>query len=257
MTIAAVSALNSNPTAAAGTSSSSTTAGLSATLNLTFSEYLKILTTQLQNQDPTNATDPNQFTQELVQMGGVQQQITTNQDLTNLVSATSANSLSSGIGYVGNVVQANSSSGLFPLQNSYSEFGYSLASAANQSIVTVQDSQGNVVDTFAGGTAAGGNYVSWNGATSSGTTAPDGSYTFTVAATDANGNNIATSDPVSLFQVTSVQSNSDGTTQLYAGSLSLSSSDVTNVYTAATAPKATANATSTANNSNNSTSTGS
>jgi len=134
-------------------------------------------------------------------------------------------------------------SGAFPLQNSYSEFGYSLASTASSALVTVQDASGNTVDTFQGGTAAGGNYVSWNGATSSGTTAPDGAYTFTVAATDANGNTIATTNPVALFQVTSVQSNGDGTLQLYAGSLSLDSTDVTNVYAAATAPKATANAT--------------
>ena len=243
MTITPVSSLNSNPaaTSAGIGSSTSSTAGLSASLNMDFAQYLQILTTQLQHQDPTNATDPNQFTQELVQMGSVQQQITTNQDLTNLVAATSANSLASGISYVGHVVQANSNSGTFPLQNSYSEFGYSLAGPAAHAVVTVQDANGNVIDTFQGGTAAGGNYVSWNGATSSGGTAPDGAYTFTVAATDANGNTVASSDPVALFQVTSVQSNSDGTTQLYAGSLSLSSTDVTNVYAPATAPKATPN----------------
>jgi len=106
MTITPVSALNSNAAATTSSSTSSSTAGLSSTLNLDFSEYLQILTTQLQNQDPTNATDPNQFTQELVEMGGVQQQITTNTDLTNLVSATSANSLSSGIGYVGRISPA-------------------------------------------------------------------------------------------------------------------------------------------------------
>lgn len=252
MTITAVSALNSNALATSATSTS--TAGLSSTLNLDFSEYLQILTTQLQNQDPTNATDPNQFTQELVEMGGVQQQITTNTDLANLVSATSANTLSNGLGYVGAVVQANSSSGEFPLQNSYSEFGYSLASAAASTTVTVSDSSGDVVDTFAGGTAAGGNYVSWNGATSSGGTAANGAYTFSVTSKDANGNPITVSDPVALFQVTSVQSNSDGTLQLYAGSLSLSSTDVTNVYSASTAPTATANASSSASSSSSSSS---
>jgi flagellar basal-body rod modification protein FlgD len=252
MSITAVSALNSNAAATTSSSASSSSAGLSSTLNLTFSEYLNILTAQLQNQDPTNATDPNQFTQELVEMGGVQQQITTNQDLTNLVSATSANSLATGVGYVGNVVQADSSSGEFPLQSSYAEFGYNLASTASKALITIQDSNGNVVDTFQGGTASGGNYVSWNGATSSGGTAPDGAYTFTVTATDANGNAITSSDPVALFQVTSVQTNSDGTLQLYAGSLSLDSSDVTNVYSAETAPKATANTTSSSSTSSTS-----
>jgi flagellar basal-body rod modification protein FlgD len=253
MTISAVTSLNNDAAASASSSSTSGAAVVNtSSLNLDFSQYITILTAQLKNQDPTNATDPNQFTQELVELGGVQQQITTNQDLTNLVTASSTNRLSSGIGYIGSVVQANSNSGAFPLQNSYSEFGYSLASAANQAIVTVQDANGNVVDTFNGGTAAGGNYVSWNGQTSSGTTAADGAYTFNVAATDANGNLITASNPVALFQVTSVQSNSDGTMQLIAGSLSLSSSDVTNVYSASTAPKATANATSSSSSSSTS-----
>ena len=173
-------------------------------------------------------------------MAGVQQQITTNQDLTNLVSAQTSNSLSTGLGYIGGYVQANSSSGEFPLQNGISEFGYNLAGSASNAVITVQDSQGNTVATLSGGTSAGGNYVSWNGLTAGGAQAPDGTYTFTVAATDVNGNAIASSNPVSLFKVTSVQSNNDGTLQLYAGSLSLSSSDVTNVYAPQTMPAATA-----------------
>ncbi|MGB9153330.1 MAG: hypothetical protein WCD70_09625 [Alphaproteobacteria bacterium] len=45
-----------------------------------------------------------------------------------------------------------------------------------------------------------------------------------------------------------MQSNSDGTLQLYAGSLSLDSTDVTNVYAASTAPVATSNAPASASN---------
>ncbi len=237
MTITAVSGLNSNPTPVAAANTSG--AGLSSTLSMNFSTYLKILTTQLKNQDPTNATDPNQFTQELVQMAGVQQQITTNQDLTNLVTAQSSNSLSTGLGYIGGYVQADSSSGQFPVQSGSSEFGYDLAGAASNATITIQDPNGNAVATLSGGTAAGGNYVSWNGKNASGTQLPDGTYTFSVAATDANGNAIKSSNPVSLFKVTSVQSNKDGTVQLLAGSLSLSSSDVTNVYAPQTMPTAT------------------
>jgi flagellar basal-body rod modification protein FlgD len=213
---------------------------LSSSLNLDFSTYLKILTTQLKNQDPTNATDPNQFTQELVQMAQVQQQITTNTDLESLTKATSTNSLATGIGYVGNYVQASSSSGEFPVQNGISEFGYTLANKANAASISIQNSSGTTVATINGGTAAGGNYVTWNGKDSSGNQLPDGTYSFTVNATDASGNAIASSDPVALFKVTSVQSNSNGSLQLLAGSLSLPTTDVTDVFSSASVPTATA-----------------
>jgi len=247
MTITAVSSLNSNATAASANAAAAAnnTGGLSSTLNMNFSTYLKILTTQLKNQDPTNATDPNQFTQELVQMAGVQQQISTNQNLNKLVTAQSSNTLSTGLNYIGGYVQANSTSGEFPLQNGTSEFGYSLSGGANTALITVQNAQGNAVATLKGGTAAGGNYVTWDGKDANGNQLPDGAYTFAVAATDANGNKITSSDPVALFRVTSVQSNSDGTLQLLAGNLSLSTSDVTNVYAPSSMPSATAGAATT------------
>jgi len=241
MTISPVSALNSVPATATTNAAltSANGANLSASLNLDFSTYLQILTTQLKNQDPTNAADPNQFTQELVQMAQVQQQITTNTDLQNLTTASSTNSLATGTGYIGGYVQANSPSNEFPLQKGGGEFGYTLASGASNTTINIQDSSGNVVAQITGGTAAGGNYVAWNGVEANGSTAPDGTYTFAVNATDNSGKAIAVSNPIAMFLVTSVQSNPDGSLQLLAGSLSLDTSDVTNVYAPTTLPKAT------------------
>jgi flagellar basal-body rod modification protein FlgD len=71
---------------ASTTAGSSTGTAMGSTTNTqlagNFTEFLQLLTTQLQNQDPTSPLDSNQFTSELVQFTSVQQQIDTNSDLT-------------------------------------------------------------------------------------------------------------------------------------------------------------------------------
>src|ERR1017187_1131704 len=51
-----------------------------------FTTFLQLLTTQLQNQDPLSPMDTNQFTQQLVEFAGVEQQMKTNDTLSTLVS---------------------------------------------------------------------------------------------------------------------------------------------------------------------------
>ena len=80
----------SGASAAAGTSSASANAlsinnGL-ASLAGNFQSFLSLLTTQLQNQDPLNPTDTNQFTQQITSMTGVEQQLISNQLLQQLVA---------------------------------------------------------------------------------------------------------------------------------------------------------------------------
>ncbi|MFA4995343.1 MAG: FlgD immunoglobulin-like domain containing protein [Bdellovibrionales bacterium] len=237
MSIEPISSLSSIASAASSTSTSS--ADQQKALNLDFTTYLKILTVQLQNQDPTNATDPNQFTQELIMMQQVQAQITNNEAITALTAATTANGLATGVSYIGNYVRAASEDGDFSLQNSAAEIGYTLDSAATATIITIRDSAGDVVASLSGGTASGDNYVTWDGKATDGTGVADGSYTFAVHAVDSAGNTVAATNPTALFKVTSVASNDDGTLSLISGELSLLSSDVTGVYSASTLPVAT------------------
>ena len=44
-----------------------------------FQTFLTLLTTQLQNQNPLDPLDTNQFTQQLVQFAGVEQQLKSNE----------------------------------------------------------------------------------------------------------------------------------------------------------------------------------
>ena len=94
MSIASVAAQQNSALAAtnAATASSGTTATKSTgsaalnSLSANFGDFLKLLMTQLQNQDPTSPLDTNQFTTELVQFSSVEQQINTNTSLTQNVS---------------------------------------------------------------------------------------------------------------------------------------------------------------------------
>jgi flagellar basal-body rod modification protein FlgD len=239
MSIVPINSLNTVPNAVP-TSTTPTSSQVAAATQVSFVQYLQLLTAQMKNQDPSNPTDPNQFTQEMIQIQQVEQQNNTNTDLENLTKATSANSLAAGVGYIGNYVQANSTGGDFSLQGGSAEFGYSLASASHSTTITIKDDSGKTVATLNGATASGGNYVSWDGKDNNGKQLPDGAYTFAVAAADIGGNAITSSNSVALFKVSSVQSNTDGTLELLSGDLALSTGDVTSVFMPSTLPTATA-----------------
>jgi len=66
-----------------------------------FTTFLQLLTTQLQNQDPLSPMDTNQFTQQLVEFAGVEQQMKTNTSLGTLVTLQQAAQTTSALALVG------------------------------------------------------------------------------------------------------------------------------------------------------------
>jgi flagellar basal-body rod modification protein FlgD len=177
------SVLSTTTAAGAG---AQTASGLSS-LTSNFQDFLSLLTTQLQNQDPTNPMDTNAFTQQLVEMTGVQQQLLTNNLLTTLV-AQGQNGLSNATNYIGDTVQATDPTQT--LTNGSATWGYNLASQASNATITITDSSGDTVySTTAPSLSSGVSSFTWNGKDSSGVQLPNGgSYTMAVTATDAAGN---------------------------------------------------------------------
>ncbi|HEY2710824.1 MAG TPA: flagellar hook capping FlgD N-terminal domain-containing protein [Caulobacteraceae bacterium] len=82
------SSSNTSSTSTAAASALSVNNGLASLAN-NFQGFLTLLTTQLKNQDPTSPLDTNQFTQQITQMTGVEQQLLSNQLLQQLVTAQS------------------------------------------------------------------------------------------------------------------------------------------------------------------------
>src|SRR5712675_1888412 len=87
------------PSANSGVTMNTTTD--TATLASNFSTFLTLLTTQLKNQNPLDPLDTNQFTQQLVQFAGVEQQMKTNDQLTSLVSLQQTAQSTQALGFVG------------------------------------------------------------------------------------------------------------------------------------------------------------
>jgi len=96
-------ATSSTQTGSAAAGQLSLNSGL-ASLASNFQSFLSLLTTQLQNQDPLNPTDTNQFTEQITQMTGVQEQLLTNNLLQQLV--TEQTGIGQGASLLGDVVTA-------------------------------------------------------------------------------------------------------------------------------------------------------
>ena len=96
----------SSAASSAATSAASASSGTNALSQLSsnYNDFLQMLMTQLQNQDPSNPMDANSFTQELVQFSGVEQQINTNTSLTQLIQLTQQDGLLQSSSLVGKQV---------------------------------------------------------------------------------------------------------------------------------------------------------
>ncbi len=250
MTTTVPPATNNSNSAASAAALASTTSGLA---DSNFQDFLQLLTTQLQNQDPTDPTNTDDLTQEIASLSQVEQQISTNNNLQQLITLMNNSQFSNDAGYIGKQVDATGNS--LALQGSQGLLAYSLPSTASSVTVNIVNSAGQTVFSAPGTTVSGYNEVAWDGATTAGTTAPDGNYTFNVTATDSSGKAITATTYTSGI-VTAVD-NSSGTTNLDIGTgLSVPFSTVVSIRNAPTGTSGSTD-TSTSGNSTQNTSTGS
>ena len=113
---------------AAAASPAQSTAAVGGTalssLSSNFSGFLRLLMTQLQNQDPTSPMDTNEFTRELVQFSSVEQQIATNTSLTRLIELTQAGEVMQSSAMIGRRIAVQSEE--MPLQNGQGTLRFSV-----------------------------------------------------------------------------------------------------------------------------------
>jgi len=212
-------------TAATGSSAASQTGSAALnSLSANFGDFLKLLMTQLQNQDPTSPLDTNQFTSELVQFSSVEQQIDTNSSLTQLIQLTQAGEVMQASAMTGK--QVTVSSDHVPLQNGKGTIQFTAPAAEPVEISVYADNGTKLSDTMLTATK-GTNTWTWNGTNSAGKSVPDGSYKVAVVAANADGTTTALPTSV-IGTATGVQSQSNGM-QLQIGALSVDFSKVQSV----------------------------
>jgi flagellar basal-body rod modification protein FlgD len=152
-----------------------------------FDTFLQLLTTQLRNQNPLDPLDTNAFTQQLVQFSSVEQQLKTNEFLSALVQANTNSVQTNAVNYIGKTVSAEGVRS--ELVNGKAVWNFSLEDAADVS-VTIKDKSGNVVYTEQGELQAGTGQFTWDGKTSTGAKAPDGTYSISMTGLNAEGKNV-------------------------------------------------------------------
>ncbi|HBF34952.1 TPA: hypothetical protein DDW35_10370 [Candidatus Sumerlaeota bacterium] len=200
----------SSLTSTSSTSSLYTTA--SSNDEMTSTDFLTLLITQLQNQDPTDPQDSSEFASQLAQFSSLTQLTDLNDTLSTLsdtiTSSLSSSTMSSLIG--DDVLYDGDSLTIATSGETPSDINFALSSDASAVTIKIYNSSGTLVRTIdAGALDAGTDSVSWDGLDDDGDALAAGDYTFTVTATDSAGDSV-TSATLVKEEVTGVVI-SDGT----------------------------------------------
>jgi len=194
-----------------------------------YDTFLKILTAQISNQDPTEPMKASEFTNQLVQYSAVEQQINTNEKLDQMLLNQNSNGITPLLSYVGRFAEVAEKDKLV-VQNGKAMMSYNLPVGVSLVDISVQDANGNVVATIHGPTETGINRVAWNGQMTNGQTAPDGVYKYVLTAKNSSGDVQKIEDVRVIGQVTGVETDANGKISLKIGDLFVDDKNIKSVF---------------------------
>lgn len=194
-----------------------------AAANITsdFDTFLRMLTTQMQNQDPLNPIDSSDYAVQLATFSGVEQQTRTNQLLSGLAEQFNMMGMTQLAGWVGNDARTSG-----PVQFAGAPVAYSTTpdQRADRSVLVVTDAGGRVVarDDIAPGTASG----DWSGTSITGAQLPAGRYALSIEHSRA-GDLIGTSAVETYARILEVRGGIGGNRLILSGGIEVAAADVT------------------------------
>jgi len=171
------------------TAGSKTTTASTATTGIAdnFQTFLTLLTTQLQNQNPLDPLDTNQFTAQLVQFAGVEQQLKSNDQLKSLIEIEKSAQATAALAYVGSTVAIDGSTAKFDGSATWNL----KADNATTATITITSATGQTAYSGTYNLNQGNASFVWDGKGNDGSQWPAGSYKLTATGKDASGNDVA------------------------------------------------------------------
>lgn len=175
-------------------------------------EFLMLLTTQMQNQDPSKPMDPTSFVSDLTQMSQLEATTKMNESILAMTMGFQNLQTLQGASLIGKNVQV-SGEDFSHTQGLASQFRLSSDQPLSDVKVVITDANGIVKEIDAGTLQEGEKIVDWDGLDDVGAERTDGVYSLTAYGTDENGD-LKSIDTVVASRVNSVGVNSDGSIAL-------------------------------------------
>lgn len=163
-----------------------------------FNMFLKLLTAQMQNQDPLDPMDTSEYTQQLVQYSQVEQSIQQTGKLDEIVARLASQDMAQASNFIGR--EARFDSPVAGLGSDPAKWTYYAERDPTSITATITDAKGKVVSEVTIDPDAQGRYQ-WDGTLADGSRAAEGAYTLALKAVDADGNAI----PVTINSVATVK----------------------------------------------------
>ena len=187
-----------------------------------FDTFLKMLTTQIKNQDPTNPMDSSDFAVQLATFSGVEQQVRTNDLLGNLGTQFGVMGMSQLGVWVGQEARA---SGPVWLGSEPVTVTYESAAGADRAVLAVRDDKGTLVGRE--DVSLGKGPFDWQGMDLQGNPLPNGKYTLTL---ESYGGDEQLGDPTEVqaySKILEARSGASGTMLVLEGGIEVDATKVT------------------------------
>lgn len=215
-------------TVSSATSTTAATTSSSSSLTVDMDQFLQILVTQLQNQNPLEPTDVTEFTSQLVGYAQLGQQTLMNETLGDLSTSITAMLTAGSAEYIGKTAEIDSADA--PVQDGSASWTYTLDADAASTAMVVTNQDGEVVWSGTGETDAGEHAFSVDLSDMTGVSDGD-VLTLTSVSSDADG--AGTVNAITAFAKLEAVTFDSGVTAYQAGDAVISGDDILKLYASA------------------------